>query len=73
MGLAPSALTRFPKHLSCCEVPVPIFSQPLCESRVDSLRRLEKKRVSSSSKTPEPGTARNSRVPMTCDEGAHNG
>ena len=30
MGLAPSALTRFPKHLSCCEVPVPIFSQPLC-------------------------------------------
>ena len=31
MGLAPSGLAHFPADLNGCEVPVPIFSQPLRE------------------------------------------
>jgi hypothetical protein len=34
MGLAPSYCVCFPTFVDGCEVPVPIFSQPLCEMTV---------------------------------------
>ena len=68
MGLAPSGRASFPRDSSSCEVPVPIFSQPLqCELSASSLAELKFEPREEATAQPQPAEPAADRAIPTAD------